>query len=115
MFGLTRSVSRQARLGLRSMSGGHRWDILASVCIERPPYLTPPLPGKVLLSEDTIISIILADMESKTLTLLKQKELEQKITCLNHKQQELEHIESLELRPQLGESQEPSWELISLD
>ena len=62
-------------------------------------------------------SLILSQMGTDRTVCLnsKQKELEQKITCLNHKQQELDHIESLELRPQLGESQEPSWELISLD
>ena len=50
---------------------------MASVCIERPPFITPPLPGKVLLSEDTLISLIPADMESKTLAIMQQKELEQ--------------------------------------
>ena len=45
----------------------------------------------------------------------KQRELEEKITCLNHKQQELEQIENLEWRPQLEERGEASWELISLD
>ena len=40
---------------------GYKWDLLASVCIERPPYLTPPLP----------------EMEKKTLALLQKKELEQ--------------------------------------
>ena len=50
MISLTRNVFRQQalRLGCRSMSGGYKWDILASVCIERPPYITPPLAGDVI-------------------------------------------------------------------
>ena len=38
-----------------------KWDIVAAVCVERPPYLTPGL----------------SDIEKKTMDLLKQKEYEQ--------------------------------------
>ena len=54
MLGLARNVCRPRvlRLGWRSISGGgYKWDILASVCIERPPYITPSLPGEIKVFE----------------------------------------------------------------
>ena len=55
-FSLVRSNTTAANLQV-----GRKWDIMAAVCIERPPYITPQL----------------SELEQKMLATLKQKELEE--------------------------------------
>ena len=44
-----------------SLQVGRKWDIMAAVCIERPPYVTPQL----------------SELEQKMMGMLEQKELEE--------------------------------------
>ena len=55
------SVVKQNSCQLSSAAPAVKWDIFAAVCIERPPYITPPL----------------SEIERKTVELLKQKEYEE--------------------------------------
>ena len=59
------SVSSLRQSTLAAATAGNspaaKWDLLAAVCIERPPYVTPPL----------------SDIEQKTVNLLQLKEFEE--------------------------------------
>ena len=58
------SVSSLRQSTLAATAGNSpaaKWDLLAAVCIERPPYVTPPL----------------SDIEQKTVNLLQLKEFEE--------------------------------------
>ena len=55
------AVVKQNSCQLSSAAPAVKWDIFAAVCIERPPYITPPL----------------SEIERKTVELLKQKEYEE--------------------------------------
>jgi len=70
------AVVKQNSCQLSSAAPAVKWDIFAAVCIERPPYITPPL----------------SEIERKTVELLKQKEYEE--SMLND--HELRHKRDLE-------------------
>jgi len=70
------TLVKQSSCQLSSANSAAKWDIFAAVCIERPPYITPPL----------------SEIERKTVELLEQKEYEQ--SMLND--HELRHKRDLE-------------------